>query len=196
MLRRDKGISAWFKPVYDELATYIITVTCILLLLTHMDVRRMFGGVRAMDLIALVPIACLALFGAALSLFNVLVRRPKELWEKTAMAGLAMGANGTAGIASGMELLPQGLTPATIIPLWNIVTSVLLLYQMGVVSEEVITDEDATLKQVAAATVGLVAVFAICEWHRLTWPMTFSICVAYASFSGHLFRSADTASRP
>ena len=106
------------------------------------------------------------------------------------MAGLAMGANGTAGIACGMELMPQGWTLAAVIPAWNIAASVLLLYQMGTVSsEQVISDEDATLHQVAVATGWLLALFVICEWYlKLTWPMTFSVSTAYASFSGRLFR--------
>src|SRR5512146_1734140 len=110
-------ISAWFKPVCDELQTYIVTLICALLLMTHLDTRPTLARVHAMDLLALLPIACLALFGGALSLCNVLIRRPKQSWEKTAMAGLAMGANGTAGVVGGMELLPQGVTLAAIIPL-------------------------------------------------------------------------------
>ncbi len=135
------------------------------------------------------PIAAMAIFGGALSLFNVLVRRPKEAWEKTAMAGLAVGANGTAGIAGGMEVLPQGFTLAAVIPLWNIVTGALLMYRMGLASEDVLTDEDATLKQVGVATGCLLGLFAICDWYLdLTWPMTFSVATAYASISGRFFR--------
>ncbi len=183
-------ISAWFKPVYDELQTYIITLICALLLITHLNVRTAFVNVGAMDLLGLVPIICLGLFGGALSIFNVLIRRPKESWEKTAMAGLAMGANGTAGLVGGMEVLPRGLTLAAIIPLWNIVTGALLLYQLGIApSEELISDEDATLRQVAVATGWLFGVFAVCEWYlELSWPMTFSMCTAFASISGHFFK--------
>ncbi len=190
MASENEKISALFKPVYDELQTYIITLICMLLLMTPMDVRTLFVNVGAMDVLGMIPIAALAIFGAALSLFNVLVKRPKEAWEKTAMAGLGMGANGTAGIACGMELLPHGFTLAAIMPSWNIVTSVLLLYRMGVVpSEELISDEDATPRQVAVATGWLLGVFAICEWCLdLTWPMTFSVSTAFASVSGHFFR--------
>ncbi len=138
----------------------------------------------------MIPIAAFAIFGGALSLFNVLARRPKEPWEKTAMAGLAMGANGTAGVAAGMEVLPRGFTLVAIIPLWNIVTGAQLLYQMGAASEDALTDEDATLKQVGVATGWLVGVFAICEWGLdLTWPMTFSVSTAFATIAAHFIRS-------
>ncbi len=183
-------ISAWFKPVYDELQTYIITLICVLLLITHLNIRTAFANVHKMDYLGIFLIAAMAIFGGLLSLFNVLVRRPKQSWEKTAMAALAMGANGTAGVAGGMQLLPQGITLAAIIPLWNIVTGALLLYQMGFASEdEVISDEDATLRQVAVATGWLLGVFAICEWClELTWPMTFSVSTAFATIAGHFFR--------
>ncbi len=190
MANENGKLSAWLKPVYDELQTYIITLICMLLLMTRLDIRTMFVNVGAMDLLGMIPLAAMAIFGGVLSLFNVLVRRPKEPWEKTAMAGLAMGANGTAGLACGMELLPRGFTIAAVIPLWNIVTGVLLLYQMGVIpSEELISDEDATPKQVGIATGCLLGVFATCEWYLdLTWPMTFSVSTAYASILGHFVR--------
>lgn len=189
-------ITAWFKPAYNELQTYIITLICILLLLTHLEIRPISVRLRAADILGMIPIATLAIGGGALSLFNVLVRRPKESWEKTAMVGLAMGANGTAGIAAGMEVLPRGFTLAAVVPLWNIVTSALLLYRMGVAPEELLTDEDATLKQVAAASALLFGVFAVCEWVLdLTWPMTFSVSTAFASFSGYFFRGLDRPKR-
>ncbi len=190
MVNETRKISALFKPVYDELQTYIITLICFLLLITHMNVRTAFANVHAMDYLGIMVIAGLAILGGLLSLFNVLVRRPKQSWEKTAMAAVAMGANGTAGVAGGMELLPRGVTLAAVIPLWNIVTGVLLLYQMGFASEdEVISDEDATLKQVGVATGWLLGVFVVCEWClELTWPMTFSMCTAFASIAGHVFR--------
>ncbi len=191
MENKTTRISAWFKPAYDELQTYVITLICILLLMTHLDIRTAFANVHKMDYLGIIPIAALATFGGLLSLFNVLVRRPKQSWEKTAMAGLAMGANGTAGVAGGMELLPQGFTLAAMIPLWNIVTGALLLHRMGFASEDdVISDEDATLKQVAVATGWLLGVFAICEWLlELTWPMTFSVSTAFASIAAHFTRS-------
>ncbi len=186
-------ISALFKPVYNELQTYIIALICVLLLITHMDIRAEFARVGALDLLGMIPLAALAIFGGALSIFNVLVRRPKERWEKTAMAGLAMGANGAAGLVGGAELLPKGLTLAAIIPLWNIVTSVLLLRRIGLDSEDALTDEDATSKQVAVATGWLFGVFAICEWYLgLTWPMTFSVSTAFASISGHFIAGVDS----
>lgn len=183
-------ILALLKPVYDELQTYILTLICAILLITHMDVRAVFGNAHKMDLFAIISMAGLAMLGGALSIFNVLIRRPKASWEKTAMATLAMGANGTAGLVGGMEVLPRGLTIAAIAPLWNIVTGALLLYQLGLVpSEELISDEDATLRQVAVATGWLLGVFAVCEWYlELTWPMTFSISVAFASISAHFFK--------
>ncbi len=190
MANMNEKISAWFRPVYDELQTYIITLICILLLITHMNIRTAFANVHKMDYLGIIPIVALAIFGGLLSLFNVLVRRPKQSWEKTAMAGLAMGANGTAGVAGGMELLPNGVTFAAIIPFWNIVTGVLLLHRMGFASEdEVISDDDATLREVGVATGWLLGVFVVCEWLlELTWPMTFSMCTAFASIAGRFFK--------
>ncbi len=199
MERRAIKLFQCFKPSYDELNTYIITLICILLLVTHLDITAFRVGawsiVRFIEITWMIAIAGLALFGGALSIFNVFVRRPKELWEKTAMAGLAMGANGAAGIAGAMELMPQGWSLLAIAPIWNIATSVLLLYQMGAVrSENVIADDDATLQQVAMATGWLIGVFAICEWFlKLAWPVTFSVSVAYASTAGHFFKkTADS----
>jgi hypothetical protein len=195
MANPNKRIIDRFTPEYDELSTYVITLACILLVISHKEIREMYvhalSVVRHKEVGWLMAVSALAVLGAAMSLYHAFVRRPKEAWEKTVMGSLALAANGVAGIACGMEQMPQGWTMWAIFPIWNIAASCLLLYQIGLVPDN-ITDDEASLLKVVLATGTLLAVFAICEWYlKLTSARTFSVSIAYASLSGHLFKRTD-----
>ena len=81
MTCQNRNRAAWFKPAYDELNTYIITLTCILLVVTHGEITswRWDGWSigRFLEVVCMISFAGVAILGALLSIFNVLVKRPK-----------------------------------------------------------------------------------------------------------------------
>lgn len=105
------GIGAWFRPLYDELTIYVISLTCVLLTISHPEFFegycRAWNSVHGKETGWLLAISALALACIILSLYHVVVKREKENWEKTIMASFAMAANGVAGIVGGKELLPD-----------------------------------------------------------------------------------------
>jgi hypothetical protein len=179
-------ILEWLKPKYNELTTYIIALTCFVLFIFHPEFRQIYGeillgsdaGKASLSLIAL---GFIGLFGFILSFVHVFVERPKSYIEKMCMGAFAMGANGLAGIAAGIEMLPAQQSILLILPVWNILMGLVSLYQIGLVKDP-ITDENASFWEVLVASITLLIVFAVAEFgFHFSWAMTFSLCMVYSS---------------
>ena len=65
-------------------------------------------------------------------------------------------------------------------PIWNIVMGMVMFYQIREREFEV-TDENVSLLEVSGASIVLLIVFAANIAFHLTWAMTFSTCMFYAS---------------
>jgi hypothetical protein len=183
------------KPKYNELTAYLTALTCVVLFLSHPDFRQAYfeiitGAGAGRASIAFLALGLIAALGFLLSIIHVFTSRYKSPFEKTCMGVFVMGANGVAGFAAGIELLPSNWSILMLIPLWNIFMGAFLLYQIGVM-EYAITDENASLYQVIYASIILLVVFAITyvRFH-LTWAMTFSICMFYSTTVIFLITSA------
>ena len=180
------------KPKFNELTTYLTSVVCILILILYPEVIEayLYDLAHAQGKMGgwFLTIPFLAAAGILLSVAHVFVKYKKSAIEKQLMGAFVMGAQGVAGIAAGVEMYRGEWSFLTIFPIWNIVVGVLLLYQIGLVDENIITDEDATLAEVAVVTVTLLCVFAISYyWLKLSWAMTFSVCMCYSSLVALLF---------
>ena len=176
------------KPRYSELTTYLTALTCLLLAFTYPELgpflTHVLSGAGSEELdvaLAAITLIAIAAVGFVLSIVHVLTKRTKAPWERTCMGVFAAGANGLAGILAGIEMLSSGSPLLTFFPLWNIAVGASLLYQIGLNSIEV-TDEDAPPLQVMGASIVLLVVFGMAAmiW-RLTWAMTFSVCMFYSS---------------
>ncbi len=176
----------WLKPKYNELTTYLTALTCVILFFTHPEFRRLYfeilsgaGADRAS--LAFFALGLLATLGFFLSIMHVFTKRTKTDFEKTCMTAFVMGANGFAGIAAGVEMLPARWSLLALFPIWNICMGVLLLYQIGV-AKDPITDENASPWEVFTGSIILVFVFVLTnsQFH-LTWAMIFSICMFYST---------------
>lgn len=97
------------------------------------------------------------------------------------MGVFALGSNGLAGAMAGIEMLPAGWSILMVLPIWNILAGLFSLYQIGLMKEP-ITDDNATLFEVGIASTTLLSVFIIADFGlRLSWAMTFSLCMAFSS---------------
>lgn len=64
---------------------------------------------------------------------------------------------------------------------WNILMSVLMLFQMGMQKYDV-SDEDASFAEVFVTTVVLLVTLLFADlYFHLSWAMTLSICIFYST---------------
>ncbi len=81
----------------------------------------------------------LAVLGMIFSIRHVFTSRKKASWENQWMGAFALGVNGIAGIAAGIEIFPGQWSWMALFPIWNILYGMILLYQIGF-AENVITE--------------------------------------------------------
>jgi hypothetical protein len=182
-------IFEWLTPKYNELTTFLTALTCFALFLFYPDFREIYfeilfgAGDSGKAAIAFIAFGLMVTMGFFFSIYHVFTLRKKTNLEKVCMGVFAMGANGIAGIAAGVEILPSRLSILMVFPLFNIFMGIFLLYQIGLAKFDV-TDENAKPIEVFVAAVILSVLFAISYfWLHLTWAMTFSICMFYSSFT-------------
>lgn len=174
----------WFKPQFNELITFESVVICIVLLIAYPELRLTYKqilqdstGVGAW----IAVMSLLAVIGMFFSIWHVFTTRKKHALETYFMGAFALSVNGLAGIAAGIEMLPDRWSIMALFPIWNIISGVILFYEMGFI-ENIITDENATWLEVVIATFGLLVVFTIADYGlHLTWAMTLSVCLLYIS---------------
>jgi hypothetical protein len=174
------------KPVYNELSTYLTALTCIVIFFTYPDFRLYLSGMKnnfstSEDIVTFYALGLIALVGFILSIIHVFVKRDKSLFEKFCMGVFAIGANALASIEAGIETINSGGSILVIFPIWNIVIGIIMIIQIRYGIFEV-TDENASLQEVSGASVILLLIFALVSiTFRLSWAMTFSICMFYSS---------------
>jgi hypothetical protein len=175
-------IFGWLKPQYHELLTYQSAIICILLLIAYPELRLTYEKIIHENIGAwVIAMSLIGVMGMIFSIWHVFTQRKKSNLENQWMGAFAMSVNGLAGIAAGIEIFPARWSIMTVFPIWNILSGAILLYQMGFV-ENVVTDDNASLMEVAIATISLLLVFVIAKYGiHLTWAMTFSVCMFYSS---------------
>ncbi len=123
----------------------------------------------------------IATIGFFLSLVHAFIRKKKSAFEKTCIGAFIMGTNGLAGILAGLEMLPSRWSMLVIIPIWNVLMGIVLLYQLGL-NKFTVSDQESWWFDVFVASVTLLIVFAITDFgFHLSWAISFSICVFYSS---------------
>ncbi len=119
--------------------------------------------------------------GLLLSLFHAFVRRKKSALEKAVMGWFVLGISGVASFFVGIEMLPSRSSLILILVTWNILTSVVLMLQMGMQRYDV-SDEDTSFVDVFIATFVLVVVLLLADSYlRLSWGLTLSIGIFYST---------------
>ena len=178
-------IAGWFKPRFNELASFQLAIICIVSLSAYPDLRLALGkvlqdttGVGAWAL----AMGLIMFIGLALSVLHVFVSWKKTAWEKSFMGAFALAIFGLGGIAAGIEMLPAKWSVLTILTIWNIVYGVILFYKIGFAEITLIDDENALWLEVVIATVLLLLVFAVADYVlHLSWAFTVSMCLTFVS---------------
>lgn len=176
---------AWFFPTPNELTAFLTAFVCLLLIFSYPEFLDFFTS--DMDKLdgkttqTVIILGIAALLGFFLSFYHVFTTRPKSYFEKVLLSIFALGANGIAGVVAGFEILPVSWSIWAIFPIWNIVMGYSTLYQLGL-DENLITDENVSLLEVFIASIVLLFVFFLAYFRlHLSWALTFSICMFYAS---------------
>lgn len=185
----------WLMPSYDEPSLFLIAVTCVLLFAADAQLRLQVAGLFTAGRPSeegfgnLLMWAGMFLGGLGLSVFHAFASRPKSEMERSLMAVFAMAVNGIAGVRCGAQLYATSHGWEAIFPVWNFSSGLLLLYQIGLVQGDSVTNDDATLSEIGVGVMVLALVFAYCQFVAgYTWAMTLSVCVAYATSVDRIVR--------
>jgi len=184
-----KNIRKQLKPKYHELTAYLTALTCAALFLFRSEFRAVYvdyfkiqsGPEDVRASIAFFVLGSIVTIGFFLSFIHVFIKDKKSWFDKTCIGTFILGTNGLAGIVAGLEMLPSQWSILMIVPLWNILTGIILLYQIGLQKFD-ISDENASPLQVFGSSITLLIVFFITNFvFHFSWAMTLSICLFYSS---------------
>lgn len=175
-----KRTLAFLIPHYDNLTLFTFSLTFLFLLLISERLRE--------DVIKVVAhgagiILCIALMICLiLSFFNVLFKREKYNFEKLVMLYFAVFVTVVTGGYSGFVMLEDHKDWLVIFPIWNIVNAgvLALLFRLGVIDFDCITDEPVTFFQILFSFIMIAVLLFFCHYvFKLHWSLTYSICVCY-----------------
>lgn len=177
-------VSQQMKPRLHEISSYLMALSFCWLLVFHPEFRRglfmFFSGFGSMSPV-FIALGLIVTGGLLLSLIHVFIRRKKSTKEKFLIGWFVLGICSVVSFALASEMLLARSPVAIIFPAWNIVLSVLLLWQMTA-SKYDLLDEDATLRDVLVSTVILMVLLSGADLYlHLSWAMTFSLCIFYSN---------------
>jgi hypothetical protein len=199
-----KNFFGWPKTKYSELSTYLTALACAVIFFTHPNFRQSIaqliqgipsqGGIT--DLIAFLILGFIVILGFVLSLYHVFTSREKSSFEKYLMGAFTIGANATAAITAGFEEINSGSYTLIFFPLWNILIGLALIIQIRLKKFEV-SDENASLLEVAVNSIALLVVFFITNYaFRLSWAIEFSVILFFSSFLIFVITLISDTSKP
>ena len=176
--------SQLLKPKIHEISAYLIAFSCCWLLYFHAQLRQdlliIFSGFETMSPFFLV-LGLLLLWGLFLSLVHAFIKRKKSASEKYFMGWFIMGMSGFASFGVGVEMLPSRSSTLLLLPVWNILIGLFMLFQMGAQEYDVI-DEDASPGEVFITTLILLVILVLTDLvFHLSWALILSISVFYAT---------------
>ncbi|NOT06253.1 MAG: hypothetical protein HOP27_16800 [Anaerolineales bacterium] len=179
------SLSQQMKPRFHEISMYLIALSFCWLFLFHPELRLgyfiFFSGFESMSPF-FVTLGLIVTGGLLLSLIHVFIKRKKLAFEKAIMGWSVLGISGVSSFLVGVEMLPSRSSIMMILVTWNILTSILLLLQMGMQKYD-ISDDDASFVEVIVTTVILVIILLLSDLYlHLSWAVTLSICIFYSTF--------------
>ena len=178
-------LSNQLKPRFNEISTYLVSLSFCWLIIFHPELRYgyylFFTGFESLSPFFL-TLGLIVTVGLLLSLIHVFVKRKKLAVEKAIMGWSILGISSAASFITGTEFLPSKSSIAVILITWNILISILTLFQMAL-QKYYITDNDASLTEVITTTGILVVILLFCDlYFHFSWTVTFSICIFYSTF--------------
>jgi hypothetical protein len=192
--REPRGILRYIIPQYDEIALFTMSLTCALLLITGFvssSTNIQLESPREYDP-RIIAAGLIFSAGFALSIYHAFSDRPKTYFEKYCMLFFAVLLNAFSGIMAGAYALTTSSGWLIVFPILNILNSVVLFftYKSGVLNESNISDQHASLSQVALAAAVVLILFGFCYYvFELIWIETLSICLIYVTNLVQVFQS-------
>lgn len=187
-IQLSRKLAVWFIPRYNELTTYLIALTYIVVFASYQDFRKIVisllqdRSIRGEDIMLIITLVFVVVSGFTLSIFHVFFKGKKSAAAKYSMVAFALVTNGWVSIVAGIELITRESSILLIFPLANIVIGVLYLYQIGFLDEIVMVDDNASLLQVITASISLLIVFATAYYvFNFSWQTSFSFCIVFTS---------------
>ncbi len=183
----NKWLLKYFRPAYDETATFLMAVSFVLLYVADPELRQGVAGTLEFTHIPkqdgfIFMFSIILIAGFFLSIYHVFSKRNKTQPEKMAMLVFALTMNGVAAVTSGIYLLKTESGLLRMFTLWNVINGVALLYQIGLVNEDSFYDDQFNIYQICVGLIAVGILFYMCHIiFNLYWAVTFSICVCYAS---------------
>ena len=178
------------KPKFHEISTYLISFSFCWLFIFHPELRQglyiFFSGFGTFSIFFL-TLGLIVVGGLLLSLAHPFIQRKKSPLEKAIMVWFIMGLSGVASFFVGVETLPSRASGVMILPVWNIIVSIMLLIQMGRQKYD-LSNKEASLEEVIGTTLILIIILALADLYlRLSWAMTISISIFYATTTLFIF---------
>ena len=98
------------------------------------------------------------------------------------MGWSVLGLSGVTSFFVGTEMLTSGSSTMAILVTWNILMSVLILFQMGMQKYDV-SDENVSFMEVFITTAVLIVILFLADLYlHLSWAVTLSLCIFYSTF--------------
>jgi len=179
------AFSQQLKPRFHEITMYLIALSFCWLLFFHPELR--FGyfmfltGFQSMSPY-FVAVGLIVTGGLLLSLIHVFIKRKKFAFEKAIMGWSILGISSVTSFFAGAEMLTLRSSTMAILVTWNILMSVLTIFQMGM-QKYAVSDENASFMEVLITTVILLVILLSADLYlHLSWATTLSICIFYSTF--------------
>jgi hypothetical protein len=172
------------KPRFHEITMYLIAIAFCRLLFFHPELRfgyyMFFTGFESMSPF-FIALGLVVTGGLLLSLIHVFIKRKKLALEKTIMGWSVLGLSGVTSFFVGAEMLTSRSSTMAILVTWNILMSVLILFQMGMQKYDV-SDENASFIEVFITTAILIIILFLADLYlHLSWAVTLSLCIFYST---------------
>ncbi|MEK6943172.1 MAG: hypothetical protein AABX00_03870 [Nanoarchaeota archaeon] len=168
-------------PHYEEDTLFLMSIAAIILFLISFDLRSdffyFFTGSAAITIISI-------LIGIYVSIYNAFSNKKKPTGHKFFMLFFAVIINSYIGFKSGTYILSKSSDLWIIFPILNILNSVslILLFKMGVINENSISDENTNYWELVIGSFVLITIIFISNFiYKNYWAITFSMSVAYAT---------------
>ncbi len=171
-----------FTPRYTEVQLVLIATVILLLLCTDPYILKYVLGLTHEAPVAGVLLAIAVLY----SIYHAFSSKRKSAIAKTFLFLLAIGTTTWAAIAAGFYTLAQyGQSKFMIIfPAINIVSAFMLLIRAGLgkITEDVIANDNASLREILVAIFGTVVLFTFAQkYYQMYWALLLSICLTYGT---------------
>ncbi|MBI5354741.1 MAG: hypothetical protein HZB50_19025 [Chloroflexi bacterium] len=128
------ALSQQMKPRFHEVSMYLIALSFCWLFLFHPELRHgyfmIFSGFESMSPLFIAP-GLVVTGGLFLSLAHVFIQRKKLALEKAIMGWSVLGLSSVASFLVGAEMITSRSSVMMVLVIWNILMSVMLMFQMG-----------------------------------------------------------------